>query len=194
MDRLASARRLGGGGGGGSGCRTIQPRLRSRVELEPGAVYDGDDGDDPDHHECPAGSFAFSPNGSKFVATFLGSVYVFDVASLARLAVLASPSPRAMAAWTPAGQHILVYGAGSACLWEFASPGPPPPPAAVDVGRDAVIHGWCVPIAWPLLQGGLSSVLRSVAGRQELATCPRMVRAPSCRTPLRATLSSTAGA
>lgn len=125
----------------------VRSRRQSRVELEPGAVFDVAEVED-----CPPSNFAFSPDGSKFVVAFLGTVYVFDVASLARLAVFASPSRRTLAAWSTSNQRILVYGASGASMWDLIVP---PPPVVVDVGRDAVIHGW-------FITGATYSVLRTL--------------------------------
>ena len=62
----------------------VRPRLRSRVVLAPG----GDDVEDPGFTY----GFKFSPDGSKFVVSFRGTVHVCDVASLARLGSYTSPS------------------------------------------------------------------------------------------------------
>ena len=56
------------------------PRLRGRVDLDPVPAPDV-------NGERPFGSLKFSPDGSKFASAFFEVVYVYDVASLTRLAV-----------------------------------------------------------------------------------------------------------
>ena len=93
-----------------------RPRLRSRVDLEPGDPW------------AIAYSLSFSPDGSKFAAIFRGVAYVYDVASLTRLGAYTSPSDWPGIAWAPSGQLVLVSWfekQGSACAWDFTRPEAP---------------------------------------------------------------------
>ena len=72
-----------------------------------------------------SGSFAFSIDGSKFAAAFMGVAYVYDVASLTRLAAYASPSNYALAAWSPDSGTVLVSWFEGACVWDFSRPEAP---------------------------------------------------------------------
>ena len=104
-----------------------QPRLRSHV----GLCESIDVG-----FYAPAADFAFSPNGSKFVAAHLGAaIYVYDVASLTRLGAYTSPChwELARAAWTPNGQHVLVSWETSVCVWDFSLSQAPPTLTTCDV-------------------------------------------------------------
>ena len=117
----------------------VRPRLRSRVVLAPG----GDDVEDPDF----VGSFAFSGDGSKFVASFRGTVQVYDVASLERLGAYTSPSDDAWAFWLPDSPLLWVRwdeneggrSRDNACVWDFSRP-EAPSVFTVDVGPDARFH------------------------------------------------------
>ena len=97
---------------GGEGSR---PRLRSRVDIAPGM-----------HSHANVDIIFFSPDGSKFVAAHAGFAYVYDVASLAPIRAITSPSKTsANAAWAPDGRHVLVSWGKSACLWDFSRPEAP---------------------------------------------------------------------
>ena len=112
-----------------------QPRLRSRVELEPAGPG------------LPR-AFSFSPDGSKVaLSIFLlnsaadsGVAYVYDVASLMRLGVYTTPI-WAEAAWMPDGRHVLVSWDKSACVWDFSRPEAPSVVAA-SPGPNARIDSW----------------------------------------------------
>ena len=114
------------------------PRLQSRVDLAPGEGVG---------HALSVFSFAFSPDGSKFVAAHSGVAYVYDVASLTRLGAYTSPSNRADVAWASDGRHVLGasgWGPGretpkSAFVWDFSRP---EAPSVVTVGPDAYFRGW----------------------------------------------------
>ena len=88
-----------------------------------------------------AGSFAFSPDGSKFAALLHCEVaFVYDVASLTRLAVYTSPCAYSEASWTPDGLRLLVSWDTSACVWDFSRPeAPSVVTAANDLDPDARI-------------------------------------------------------
>ena len=117
---------------GGASC----PRLRSRVDLAPGMSFCG-------------GSFAYSPDGSKFVATSRACAYVYDVASLTRLAVYTSPARHAIADWVADSLNVIVsWGdslyrrGGSLCIWDFSRPGALPTVISASAGRYASFGGW----------------------------------------------------
>ena len=88
-----------------------RPRLRSRVGLGPA--------------DFTSAGFAFSPNGSKFAASWRGVVFVYDVASLTRLGSCILPSKSLKVAWAPDGRHVLVTWGYSACVWDFSRPEAP---------------------------------------------------------------------
>ena len=91
------------------------------------------------------GSFAFSPNGSKFAAVSLYVAYVYDVASLTRLGTYTSPWAFVRAAWMPDGRHVMVSGRSGrdsgACVWDFIRPEAPSVVTAI-VGLVARFRGW----------------------------------------------------
>ena len=114
-----------------------RPRLRSHPDLAPTGTG-------------LARGFAFSGDGSKFTLAFSGAfrgvAYVYDVASLTRLAAYTSPWRWAMAAWAPDGRHVLVTGqnggwGNSACVWDFSRPEAPSIVTAAVV-PGARFRGW----------------------------------------------------
>ena len=110
-------------GGGG-----IQPHLRRRVDLE------SDEGAYTEY-------LAYSPDGSKFAASFGSVVFVYDVASLTRLGVYSSPSIWPGSTWAPDGWRVLVSWEQSACVWDFSRP-EAPSVVTIDVGPDSCFQCW----------------------------------------------------
>ena len=112
-----------------------RPRLRNRVSLVPADdVSDGAFGS----------SFKFSPDGSKFAASFYGTAYVYDVASLARLGVYDPMPADAVVAWTPSGQHVLVswHPHDGACVWDLSLQEAPSVDQIPDLGPDMRFCCW----------------------------------------------------
>ena len=109
-------------------------RLRSFLDLGPGEIVHGEVNGDYIN-------VAFSPDGSKFVARFRATAYVYDVASLTRLATYTSPSKQTRAAWAPDGRHVLVTWEEGACVWDFSRP-ESPSVVTIDVGPDAHLNSW----------------------------------------------------
>ena len=145
-----------------------RPHQRSRWDLAPSSEF-GNGG------VYIAESFAFSPDGFKFVASFCeasseacGVAYVYDVASLARLGVHSfTPQVRAHAAWAPDGRHVLLSGPNSAYVWDFSRP-EAPPIATIDIGADSVFQCWSPSGASYIVSRKLKGRSRkgTVAGRQ----------------------------
>ena len=123
---------------------------------------------------CCAHHFNFSPDGSKFVAAFCGDIYVYDVASLTRLAVYnASPDRDAYAEWTPCG-HVLVAWSrcewqrlNPVCVWDFSRP-EAPSVVTIDVGPDATFRDWS-PSGTSYFAARISEEARAPNGRTTFA-------------------------
>ena len=113
--------------------RASRPRLRSRVNRA--------HGEESGSYIKNPGSFKFSPDGSKFAATYGGIAYVYDVASLTRLGAYTTPSNLSRASWVPNGSHALVSWDKSACVWDFSRPEAPFIVTA-DAGPGAHFRGW----------------------------------------------------
>ena len=109
------------------------PQLRSHVDLVPG------------RRTTKVFSFAFSPDGFKFAAAYDRAAFVYDVASLTRLGMYASPWDFSRANWQPDGRHVLVscfQGAcACACVWDFSRP-EAPSVVTVGIGPNLRIHSW----------------------------------------------------
>ena len=106
-----------------------RPSVRSRVNLGPVL-------------HMFKGCCAFSPDGSKFLASFRGVAYVYDVASLARLGAYSIHIWAKQPAWVPDGRHVLVTWDESACVWDFGRPEEAPPVFKIDVGPCGRLHSW----------------------------------------------------
>ena len=134
-------------GGGGN-----RPRLRSRVDIKTDEYDDG---------LIFRGSFKFSPDGSKFVTTSEGEIYVYDCGSLTRLGAYTFERLTASAAcqWAPDGRHVLVTSEQSAFVWDSSRP-EAPSVVTVDLGAETCEPNWspsgasCLVYYQTLKQGG----------------------------------------
>ena len=105
-----------------------RPRQRSRVDIAPG-------------EDSRFESFAFSGDGSKFLAACISVAYAYDLASLTQLGAYSTPTYWKSADWAPAGLRVLLSQRNNMCLWDFSRPEAPPVVTA-DVRPGARFCSW----------------------------------------------------